>query len=59
MEWLFNGLGTLLIGLVVGGAGGGVAGWKLAVNRFSQKQRAGDSSTQTQIGGDQLSGPSK
>jgi len=53
MEWFFDGLGTLLIGLIVGGAGGCGVGWKLAVRRFSQNQRAGDSSTQVQVGRNQ------
>lgn len=54
MEWFFDGLGTLLIGLVIGGAGGGVAGWKLAGHRLTQTQSGGDKSVQTQVGGDQL-----
>lgn len=52
MEWLFDGLGTLLIGLVIGGGGGGVAGWNLAMRRTKQVQTAGDNSSQVQIAGD-------
>jgi len=52
MEWLFDGLGTLLIGLLIGGGGGGIAGWNLAMRRTKQVQTAGDSSTQVQIAGD-------
>ena len=42
-----------------GGAGGGAVGWKLALSRVSQTQRAGNASTQTQIGGDQRQGKQK
>jgi hypothetical protein len=52
MDWFFDGLGTLLIGLLVGGAGGGAAGWRLAVRRTVQKQRAGDKARQVQAGRD-------
>ena len=53
MEWFFDGLGTELISLLIGTVFGGVVGWKLSIHRFSQKQRAGDNSTQTQVGGNQ------
>jgi len=52
MAWLFDGLGTLLIGLVIGGAGGGVIGWRVAVRWIRQQQNAGDKSRQTQAGRD-------
>lgn len=52
MEWLFEGLGTFLVGLAVGGTGGATAGWKLAVRKTRQSQHAGDNATQTQIGRD-------
>jgi hypothetical protein len=53
MDWLFDGLGTLLIGLVIGGGGGSAIGWKLAIRKTRQTQRAGNYASQTQIGGDQ------
>ena len=52
MDWLFDGLGTMLIGLLIGGVGGGVAGWKIAVRKTSQKQRARDDASQIQVGRD-------
>lgn len=52
MDWFFDGLGTLLIGLVLGGAGGGAVGWRIAVKRTVQKQRAGNDSNLTQAGRD-------
>ncbi len=52
MEWFFDGLGTLLIGLVVGGGAGAAAGWNLAITRTKQIQKAGDHANQAQIIGD-------
>jgi hypothetical protein len=50
MHWFFDGLGTFLIGLVLGGG----AGWRLAIRSVKQRQTAGDRATQTQVGGDQI-----
>ena len=52
-EWLFDGLGTLLIGLAIGGSGGAAGGYTMAKHSVRQKQKAGDNSPQTQIGGNQ------
>lgn len=52
MDWFFDGLGTLLIGLVVGGAGGSAISWRVAVKRTLQKQSAGDNSKLVQAGRD-------
>lgn len=52
MEWIFDGVGTLLIGLLLGGAGGATAGWKLAMRKSVQRQRAGQGSSQIQAGRD-------
>ena len=52
MDWFFDGLGTLLIGLLVGGVGGGAICWKIAVNRTVQRQHSGDKSSQVQAGRD-------
>lgn len=55
MEWFFDGIGTeiisAIIGLIVGGIGGGFIGYRIAIkNKAKQKQKAGDNSTQIQIG---------
>jgi len=52
MDWVFEGIGTLLLGLLVGGAGGSVVTWRVVSNRQSQRQRAGSHSTQLQAGRD-------
>jgi hypothetical protein len=52
MDWFFDGLGTLLIGLVLGGGGGAVAGWHLAIRSVRLKQVARDDVTQVQAGRD-------
>lgn len=49
MDWLFDGLGTMLLGLAIGGSGGYYVGRR----SIRQTQKAGDNSTQTQVGGDQ------
>lgn len=56
MEWFFDGLGTMLLGLVLGGAAGGAAGYRLGAGSVRQRQSAGDKSRQTQIGGDTTRG---
>lgn len=53
MEWFFDGLGTFLVGLLIGGGAGGAIGWKIGVKSFRQSQRAGDLASQTQVGRDQ------
>lgn len=52
MEWLFEGLGTFVVGLLVGGVGGATAGWTIGVRKTKQSQRARDNATQTQVGRD-------
>jgi Na+/glutamate symporter len=53
MEWVFNGLGTALIGLIIGVAGGGAVGYHIGIKKnIKQSQKAGDNSQQVQIGGD-------
>jgi hypothetical protein len=52
MDWFFDGLGTLLIGLLIGGAGGGAAGWHLNSRRTVQNQKARDAAQQVQAGRD-------
>ena len=52
-EWVFDGIGSqiigIIIGLILGGSGGYFFGYKVAKNKISQKQEAGDDSEQTQI----------
>ena len=56
MEWFFDGLGTELISMIVGlflGAGaGGIAGYKIGINKsvIKQNQKAGTDSKQKQLG---------
>ncbi len=56
MEWFFDGLGTELVSMIVGlllGAGvGGIAGYKIGINKsvLKQNQKAGTNSKQKQIG---------
>jgi len=52
MEWIFDGIGTLLVGLVAGGGAGTFAGYKFASKRQKQSQRAGSNSEQAQAGRD-------
>ncbi|GFH42214.1 hypothetical protein Hs30E_07650 [Lactococcus hodotermopsidis] len=51
-KWFFDGLGTAIIGLIVGAIGGGVTGFKVAKRKykFVQKQVAGNDSEQNQQG---------
>jgi hypothetical protein len=51
MEWLFEGLGTAIISLVFGAAGGSLTTWKIMSSRTSQRQKAGQNSVQMQSGG--------
>lgn len=53
MEWIFSGIGTegisVIVSLIIGAFGGGVAGYKIGVKRTTkQKQTAGDTSVQKQ-----------
>lgn len=51
LEWIFDGIGTELISLLVGAIFGGAAGYKIgSKNKIKQKQTAGDDSKQIQIG---------
>ncbi|WP_374975034.1 hypothetical protein ACEYYH_14395 [Microbacterium trichothecenolyticum] len=51
-EWLFDGLGTMLLGLVLGAAGGTAVTYKVMRKKTTQRQRAGDRATQIQAGRD-------
>lgn len=55
LEWVFDGIGTELIGtvigLIIGACGGGAVGYKIgSKHKVTQNQNAGDNSKQTQIG---------
>lgn len=51
LAWIFDGIGTELISLLVGAILGGAAGYKIgSKNKIKQKQKAGDDSKQIQIG---------
>jgi hypothetical protein len=51
MDWFFEGLGTFLVGLLLGGTGGHLVTRILFSKRIRQTQRAGANSSQTQVGG--------
>ena len=53
MEWIFDGIGTEIIGivisLIIGALGGGVVGYRIGIKRTAnQKQIAGDDTEQKQ-----------
>ena len=55
ITWLFDGIGTeiicIVVSLLLGGLGGGAIGYKIGVkNKTKQKQTARDNANQTQIG---------
>lgn len=50
ISWIFDGLGTEIISLIVGLISGGAIGYKIGIhNRLKQSQKAGNNSRQTQI----------
>jgi hypothetical protein len=51
-EWLLDDLGTMILGLVLGAGGATAITYKVMSKKISQRQRAGDSSTQIQAGRD-------
>lgn len=55
MEWIFSGIGTAILTFIVGLITGGTVGYKIAINKKTttkQKQKAGDNSSQIQVGRD-------
>ncbi|MCL2420715.1 MAG: hypothetical protein FWD03_02555 [Defluviitaleaceae bacterium] len=52
MDWFFSGLGTMIIGLVIGTSCGGIAGYLIGIkkNVSKQSQNAGSGAYQSQIG---------
>lgn len=59
MEWFFQGLGTLLVGILLGASGDRI--WMNMSRRSNirQQQRAGNNSTLTQSGRDSITYPPK
>lgn len=55
MEWLFEGLGTAIITLILGLLTGGAIGYRIGIkkiNKVRQKQKARDNASQMQVGRD-------
>lgn len=51
LSWLFDGLGTQIITFLVEAITGGFCGYKIGIhNKTKQSQKAGNNSSQTQIG---------
>jgi Na+/glutamate symporter len=51
MDWFFNGLGTAIIGLIIGAIGGSVVGYRIGIKKNTrQSQKARDYVSQVQIG---------
>ncbi|WP_277085783.1 hypothetical protein [Porphyromonas catoniae] len=54
MEWIFDGIGTTILSSLVSLLLGGGIGYKVGINKnkVKQEQKAGDHSSQIQIGRD-------
>lgn len=51
MDWIFSGIGTEIISVIIGIIIGGVGGYRIGVrNKVKQVQKAGDNSNLTQTG---------
>lgn len=51
MEWIFDGIGTEIISLLIVLAGGGAIGYRIGIrNNISQHQKGRDQARQVQIG---------
>lgn len=53
MDWFFDGLGTFLLGLLLGSGAGSFVSWRLTLRSVRQSQRARDNASQVQIGRNQ------
>ena len=50
-NWIFDGFGTEILSLIDGFITGGTVGYNIGIrNKVKQNQKAGNNSTQTQIG---------
>ena len=57
LKWIFDGIGTELLSLVIGAVVGGVTGYKIGITKkVKQTQKAGKNSTQSQIGSVTING---
>ena len=52
LQWLFEGVGSAVISAILGLIIGGAAGYRIGIKKtkINQKQKAGDKSSQIQIG---------
>lgn len=51
IEWIFSGIGTQIITFLLGTITGGLCGYRIWIHKKTkQSQKAGDNSSQTQIG---------
>lgn len=51
IKWIFDGVGTAAVTFVLGLLVGGTTGYKIVIRKtIKQRQKAGDNSTQAQIG---------
>jgi len=51
ISWIFDGIGTAAVTFLLGLSVGGTAGYKIAIKKnIKQTQKAGDNSSQSQIG---------
>lgn len=53
MDWIFDGIGTAIVTLIVGLISGGAVGYRIGINKkVKQTQKAGDNASQMQVGND-------
>lgn len=52
ISWVFSGIGTTILSLIVGAIGGGAIGYKIGINKnvTKQVQKSKSSGNQVQIG---------
>lgn len=51
MEWIFNGIGTEIISVIIGLFIGGVGGYSIGIRKTNNmKQKAKNNANQTQVG---------
>ena len=55
MSWIFDGIGTAIVTLIIGLVTGGAVGYRIGIKKkkiTNQKQKAGNNARQLQIGRD-------